>query len=278
MKIKNICRNRQPLYTALGILCVILLFGLAVIFPKYYCRFYDNNTLNKVAFTDVNVDTYETSYDSFAEKLYAMAQAHEKNPPLRAVLMNELGMSLSAAELTNIANKEMKTLYRIKALKEKLTLKAKRLTLTERYTIYGNNTLLGINCWKLTYETSKRKIILYLDEEFHKILFLQVSYTNSAIYATDGETSGSSAIDKMYSKLHSERFYTWWACMSHYYNLTAYSEKPVSCMTGSTIPYSFLRFDNKYDLIVVNDRDYNEYRGDNSGWSMGIMLEKMIQF
>ena len=67
---------KQLLKTALAILCVGALFWLALVFPRYYYEHYDDNTLNRVTFTDIDVSTYEASYDSFIEKLHALARAY----------------------------------------------------------------------------------------------------------------------------------------------------------------------------------------------------------
>ena len=60
---------KQLLKTALAILCVGALFWLALVFPRYYYEHYDDNTLNRVTFTDIDVSTYEASYDSSKKRV-----------------------------------------------------------------------------------------------------------------------------------------------------------------------------------------------------------------
>ena len=55
-------------------MCVFVLFAAAMWFPGYYSRLYDERTLDQAVFTDINMSTYETSYDCFMRKLYAIAK------------------------------------------------------------------------------------------------------------------------------------------------------------------------------------------------------------
>lgn len=292
MKMTKTRNTKQIVYTALGILFIIILLGLAVLFPTYYTRFYDKNTLNKVSFTDISINTYETSYETFTEKLYALAEASENKSPLRAVRMNEPGLNPGEKELTKIANKEIKKLVGYGVINEQLKpkLKAKKLTLSERYTIYGKDTLQGISCWKLVYENSDTNVTIYLDEEFHKIFFTRILYkkipeVSVKDSAFDKIYDTSSAITNKFSykeflKQQTGDFYTWWDCIiNSYYNLDDYPDKPVDVIpyedNDSTPPYGYVTFDYKYKLLLVNKWNYGD---DNVTWDMGIALEKLIQF
>lgn len=277
MKMINKKKLWQTICTVLGILCVSILFLLAMIFPKYYCRFYDNNTLNKVTFTDSKVNTYEASYDSFPEKIHAIARARFGNNTLRAVPMNELGIEMNGSELTSIANRELKKLYQNHVLEKKITLKKKRLTLSERYTIYAQNNLKGISCWKLVYETAKRKITLYLDEEFHKIYFLEVHYKEPS--AKDSSVSNNSDVisyDTYKYKRVSKYFFTWWSAILHYYNLDSYSDTPVSFEPSRENFYGTVLFEYQYEIELFEHISYDKYG--NESFSMGIPITEMIQF
>lgn len=280
---------RQAVYTTLGILCVVILLGLAVIFPKYYARFYDNNTLNKVSFTNININTYETSYETFSEKMYALAEAHAKKSPLRAVRMNDSGLNPGKKELTKIANKEWGKLVDYGVINQELKpkLKAKKLTLSERYTIYGEDTLQGISCWKLVYELSDKTVTMYLDEEFHKIFFIRILFTKLSTLEQDtydsfvsNNFSGDKKVNyKMPLKQQYADFYTWWDSITTYYNLDFYTDKPIDYTppdTASAPSYGIITFDYKYELLLTNKWSYED--ADCIRWDMGIFLEKMIQF
>lgn len=94
-------------YTAIGVMCVVVLFAAAMWFPGYYSRLYDERTLDQAVFTDINMSTYETSYDCFMRKLYAIAKAWNQGT-LSAVRTDELELSMDKGQLAKIARKEMK--------------------------------------------------------------------------------------------------------------------------------------------------------------------------
>lgn len=151
-------RIKQLLKTALAILCVGALFWLALVFPRYYYEHYDNNTLNRITFTDIHVSTYEASYDSFTEKLHALARGFSEEKGMRAVQVNEPDFEMSRTELTKITNEELKKLRDKEVLNMDIRFKKKHLVLYERYVLYQmseNDSFKGISGWKLVYENKK---------------------------------------------------------------------------------------------------------------------------
>lgn len=272
---KNSLNIRQILYTILGIFCVCSLFFLAVLFPNYYCHFYDSKTLQQITVTENKISTYETSYDSFEEKLHAIARAYGKNSTPRAVPMSDLEITPDQSELTAIANEELKKMKENSILQEKITLKEKRLTTSERYTIYSKDDLLGFSCWLLVYKTKKRAITLYLDEEFHNIYFLNIQnidLTNDKNIISSNSSVNFSYADKQY-KMRQKLFYAWWEGMIQYYNLDV---NHLILMTESTKLYGEIQFEDSFQIMLFEQWSYDEYGNEN--WSMGIPIEKMIQF
>lgn len=270
---------RQILYTACGILCVSALLCTAILFPKYYCIFHDNNTWNKVVFTEIplEISTYEAAYASFAEKIHVLAQADFSKNSFHAVQTNELGIKMDKKELTKIANKEFKKLYHLHVLESKIQFKAKKMTLCERYTIYGTSgqdTLKGISLYKLAFENKKRAVTLYLDEEYHKIYYLEKRYKDSTV------SPNQRVLPYTASQSSTKDPWIWWNGISRYFGLPSYSQL-VSQELGKTGSLGILTFQKtnqeKQDQIVL----FNEHYYDEAGQQfqiIGIALEQMIQF
>ncbi len=55
--------------TICGIVSIGLLLFAAIRFPDYYCSYTDKNSLNHMVTTDIQIQTYETAYTSFAENI-----------------------------------------------------------------------------------------------------------------------------------------------------------------------------------------------------------------
>jgi len=271
--------GRQLFFTISGILCVCFLFLFALLFPKYYYQLYDNRTFNQIATTDIQLRTYETSYDSFEEKLHALAKAHMKNNNLRAVPIHDLEIGLNGNKLTDIANEQLKQLKKYHVLEQNITLKKKKLKTWERYTIYSNQDLQGFSCWLLIYVTSKKEITLYLDEEFHKIFFLKIK-EKSAKEIVNSDTTPNVAYSSSISyypttkdKMNQKQFYTWWNGMIQYYGLDS---RDFLFYPNSESLYGELEFDDSSHIMFYQQYSFDENRREI--YSMGIPIEKMIQF
>lgn len=275
---------RQTIYTITGIILVIVLFGAAMIFPTYYSRLYDQNKLNRVFFTDVNVSTYETSYNSFAEKLHAIARAWSGGGELRAVRTNELEETADRAELTRTVNKEFQRLFDLTVLNKKIKPKEKRLTQCERYTVYETKEtggMKGISLWKMVYENSKRKITVLLDEEYHKIYYMEIYYHHpesvkdniiGQIYDYDKASDASTAVGQVgqYGRVIDYC----WPLFMEYYNIDSYKEGNFNGWINEEGDTGIMEFDEQYQITFVGILDIGE---DFQRYRIGIPLEKMIQ-
>lgn len=265
---KTHTKIRQLIYTTLGILCVCLLFLGATMFPKIYYRFYDNNSFHQITHTNVQLRTYKTSYNSFEEKLHALAQGIN----LRAVPIRNPNIEKDREKLTEIANQQLKTMKSYYILDDTITLKEKNLTSFERYTIYSSNNMQSFCCWKLIYTMSKREITLYIDEEFHKIYFLRIE--NTKLKKANSNTSYAAANDfYMSQKIRQKMFLRWWNGMLQYYNLNInalnYSLEEINLC-------GVIQF-NDASLITLYDQwDYD--KNGNVNRSIGIPIKKLIQF
>lgn len=296
MKKKNRDRGRfrQRLHTAMGIACVLVLFAAALVFPMYYGRIYDKNTLNRISYADVSVSTYEASYDSFASKLYALAKAGGgEGQSLRAVRAKELDYGMSREELTRIVNEELQKLNENKVLDAQIKPKKKRMTLCERYTIYAvkeTDGMKGINCWKLVYENKKRTITVYLDEEYHKIYFMKIAYRD--IYDKASKQAAVYSGVNYYDAGQKGISYEKKAVKMGNYSSATEGVSPVLALDGLLMYYDLyfykdvpcnwdfetgrVEFDNQYSIYIF--KNYMEGEEGNPICYIGLPFEKMIQF
>lgn len=215
---------RRLVSTVFGIVSVGLLLFAAIRFPDYYCSYTDNNSLNHMVTTDIQIQTYETAYTSFAEKIHALAQAMGNRANLSAVRMNnEADVSPGRKELTRIVRTELKKMKEHMVIPTAYKPKARNMTVCERYTIYATNQydkMKGISCWKLEYESKNRITTVYLDEEYHKIYQLNVLFKIST--DREGVTTYDDNTSVEISKLVSKEIYLWWNGIINYYDLNTY--------------------------------------------------------
>ena len=262
---------KQLLKTALAMLCVGALFWLALVFPRYYYEHYDNNTLNRVTFTDIHVSTYEASYDSFIEKLPALAQGFSESG-MRAVQVDEPGFEMSRTELTKITNEELKKFTNKEGLNiMDISVKKKDLVLYERYVLYQmseNDSFKGISGWQLVYENKKRKLTLSLDEEYHKIYYLENQSKEVTKY-------DSSSITRMYGIYGEEKaFMLWWDIMMHYYGLS-YEDDNIRIDLMQYQKTGRIIFDERYEITLFCHMRYDKLG--REVMQMGIPINKVIQ-
>lgn len=273
---------RRMLCTACGLLCVGTLLYVAIRFPEYYCAYKDKDTLTNMVTTDIRIQTYETAYTSFAEKIHALTQARDSGVMLSAVRMNETEVNPSRKEMTKIVREEFKKMKENQMILTAYKPKAKNMTLCERYTIYvasERDSMKGISCWKVEYKSKKRSIVLYLDEEYHKIYFFQLVQNKGQ--TDSGKSVVSAAMDggSIYDQIDS---YTWWDGVIRYYDLTTYQ----GFENNGIDDYEFkLRYGTAIGKIGFEDiaeslEIYRSIKSDyeNNSLMMGLLLEKMIQF
>lgn len=169
--------KKQILFTITGILGICALFSAAMICPKYFNLYRDSRILNKTEYINVNTDMYEVSYTSFTDKLNAIARCMEEGKEIRAVKINDTGFSIDNQTINKIVKKEFNSLYKSGGLLKKIKLYAKKISSCETYTLYTVDTkdgIKGIVYRKVVYKTKKGDIVVYFDEEYHKIYEMTV--------------------------------------------------------------------------------------------------------
>lgn len=299
MKRMTNTKLRHIIYTVIGILCVGAILCAAFGFPKLYCQYSDKKTLNKLNYMDMSVNTYETAYSSFSEKLHAMAHATtSKGSTLQAVQITEPDLETSKKELTDIVNNEFIELYKNNILPKQITVSEKSNSLSMRYTIYEtnkNSNFKATSCWKLEYSSSKRTVTVYLDEEYHKIYYMkiqqkkagtdnifrklsEISYYKSATDAADMDEAAmySSVAGKLTG--YQRKCYDWWEGILQYYDLPLYKDTWGQDL-DSIMLTGLIEFKDSCLLsIMQNYINTSEGKQYNFVWETGIRIEEMIQF
>ncbi len=181
--VQNMKRMKQLSFTAAGIIFIVLLFLLAMYFPKYLNAFFDQKTLNRVTQRNLSLKTYELTYDSFYEKLFAIARCNKEE--LHVVPVQNRGMRQQKEKLTRIVQKELNLLSEEgNIMLDDVKLKTANFSSCETFTLYSSSDterLKGITYWKIIYRKKKETFILYMDEEYHKIYAIKVIRKESNI-------------------------------------------------------------------------------------------------
>lgn len=284
-RMHNTSNIRQIIFTICGIACVATILCVAFVFPKYYCLFRDKSTLNKANYMDITVNTYETDYASFPEKIHALARAYYfgdplRDVPLRAVQVNEPGAGMDQKKLTKIANAEFAKLYKEGVIPQQIKASAKKMTLYQRYTIYETNQkndFKGISCWKLVFSSKKRIITLYLDEEYHKIYYLKLHRLKKERqdkFAAWGSYSSYDKITDVYHSGYQANFDACWNGLMRYYDLLLYSETINQWPDASNL-YGSVEFKDECSIPIFENFDKTT---PYYTWSLGLPMDEMIQF
>lgn len=273
---------RRLVSTVCGIVSVGLLLFAAIRFPDYYCLYTDKNSLNHMVTTDIQIQTYETAYTSFAEKIHALVQAMGTGANLSAVRMNnEADVSPGRKELTKIVRTELKKMKEHMVIPTAYKPKARNMTVCERYMIYATNQydkMKGISCWKLEYESKNRKTTVYLDEEYHKIYQLNVLFKTNT--DSEGEIIFDNATSLEISKLVSKEIYLWWNGIVEYYDLNTYPGFFDNGLDNFGVDDSHssgtIEFSDIMDSISIY-RFVDSYT-EGEALNVGFFLSNMIQF
>lgn len=177
-------RAKQILFTLTGIVFTVVLFLFAMYFPKYLNAFFDKKTLNHVTQRNLNLKTYELSYNSFYEKLHAIARCNKEE--LHVVSVQETGKKQEKEKLTKIVQREINLLAQNgNAMLDNITLKPSDFVSCETFTLYSSGDterLKGITYWKILYQKKKETFLFFLDEEYHKIYALEVTRKESGVF------------------------------------------------------------------------------------------------
>lgn len=287
--VQNMKRMKQLSFTAAGIIFIVLLFLLAMYFPKYLNAFFDQKTLNRVTQRNLSLKTYELTYDSFYEKLYAIARCNKEE--LHVVPVQNRGMRQEKEKLTRIVQKELNLLSEEgNIMLDDVKLKTANFSSCETFTLYSSSDterLKGITYWKIIYRKKRETFILYMDEEYHKIYAIKVIRKESNIscpplgqipeYEKQGDQQlGYQKSVDAFSVFHTlAGYYT--DFLLRYYALDKNEFYPLDIMDsgyGGDILFqdgSALRLECQWETKIRKKNNYITM-------FLGINLEQMLQF
>lgn len=178
--------------TVLGVLLLMVLLAGAFTVPIIINHIYDSRTLGQVNQQEINLSTYEFTYQSFEEKLRTIGRAISEgtNTELIEISQNiSEGQSVSNAELVQKAAREVDLLLNdIMGLN--ISIQEDGLYERRLFTIWGQsadnaeNMLSGINVYKLSFgviTADKKEVVLslYMDAEFYKIYAFALENTSA---------------------------------------------------------------------------------------------------
>lgn len=136
----------------------------------------------------------------------------------------------------------------------------------------------GISLWKLVYENMKRKTTLYLDEEYHKIYYLELSYKESKKSKGSTDSLPQSVPGGNYDKVSDAAVSSvysiegCWQAMIQYYDIPSYkTELYASWVQNDSV--AVVEFDMKYQINLIYDCTLERLP-----LRVGLPLSKMIQF
>jgi len=279
-------KRKQIFLTITGIAFTIFLFLFAMYFPRYLNAFFDEKTLNNVTRRNLNLKTYEISYDSFYEKLHAIARC--KKEELHVVDVQKAEAKQEKEKITKIIQREIALLSQESNIMfRNITLKPSNFVSCETFTLYSSGDterLKGITYWKIMYRKKKETFLFYMDEEYHKIYALEVTRKENNIFNYDGsnaeglmdaEQMGYQINDVPFSLL--EYSYIYLDYLTQYYNLERGSFFPVD--DGEMNSMGDFLFADKAALTLGCHWE-RKVRKKNNYITMllGIYLDPMLQF
>lgn len=246
-------RKKQFLSTAAGLVLVGLLFMAAIVFPEYFKNYTDKRLLNKMEYVDASYDIYEVTYTSFIEKIKAIGKITNTGNSYNSVKINDTDFDYKY--INKIIRKEFNDLYKCGILNKKIKLRAKQLSLCEKYMLYpsaSEDNIKGISFIKAVYKLKKGIIEVYIDEEYHKIYdFIipwQLYYRNNVIYSasvhTDSNTGSYDTIS-IEEKYSTESYYLFITnLMKYYYGAEAQDSASLLQCIESVYYNGFMEFED----------------------------------
>ncbi len=279
-------KRKQIFLTVMGIAFTIFLFLFAMYFPGYLNAFFDEKTLDNVTRRNLNLKTYELSYNSFYEKLHAIARC--KKEELHVVAVQETEAKQEREKITKIIQREIALLSQESNIMfHNITLKPSNFVSCETFTLYSSGDterLKGITYWKIMYQKKKETFLFYMDEEYHKIYALEVTRKESGLIdlvkpnvvsVAEAEKMGYQDSDPLFSFM--DLSYLYLDYLVQYYNLERDSFFPVD--DGNMNSMGDFLFSDKAALTLGCQWERKEGKKNNYiTILLGIYLDQMLQF
>lgn len=160
---------------------ICLFVILAICFPGYYESLYDNRLENKVTYEDARLMVYEADYESFYDKLYAIALCRNEGITLKTLKVNEYDAGISDDELLEVVKKELDECFANNIFQTKIKMSKAKLVSRELCTLYaadGNKEFRNINFYQVIYKTKDCNLTLYVDSEYYKIYDMELDMSD----------------------------------------------------------------------------------------------------
>lgn len=241
-------RKKQVLSTTAGLLMVGLLFMAAVISPGYFTAYTDKMLLNKMKYVNASYNIYEVTYTSFIEKIKAIGKITNTGNSYNSVKINDTEFDYKY--INKIIKEEFIDLYKCGVLNKKIKLRARQLSLCEKYMLYpsaSEDNIKGISFIKAIYKLKKGIIEVYIDEEYHKIYdFIipwQLYYKNNLIYRTASKT-GSYDITSIEEKYGINSYYIFITNLMKYYYGAGTPDSPPLLQIENVYYNGFMEFED----------------------------------
>ena len=176
------------IWTKLVLFFLLAAVVIALFVPEAVGRIYERQTLGEASYEQVSYEPYEIRYyDSFAEKLDAIAGCVFRGEEIYKLQIGERTDNVSDAELMQIVNEELQKMYDDLLLPQKVSIHSiSQRSFMELYTLSDaafmeeadGDQLRNIYLWKLDCFTDDGTISVQIDSEFHKIyaVTLYVAY------------------------------------------------------------------------------------------------------
>lgn len=183
MRTEKMSSTKRSIVTNIILISGICLFViLAIYFPQYYDSIYDNRLENTVTYEDSELMVYETGYDSFYDKLCAIALCRNEGITLNALQVNEYEPGITDDELSDVIQKEIDDCFNNNILVTKIKVSKDKLISRELNTLYATNgekKFNNIKFYKLKYRLKDCYLTLYLDSEFYRIYDIELVMADS---------------------------------------------------------------------------------------------------
>lgn len=172
--------NGKKGYIRTGIALLVLgaCVAAALLVPEVVSGWYEKQSIGQTIYENVFYEPYEIRYyDSFEEKLDAIAAGSSDYSQIYTLQINERTKNITNEELVDFVNAEFADMYAAGLLPEETQVSSiSRRAFYEVYTIVDRmdegkqaTALQNIYFWRLECETENFQIIVRMDSEYHKI-------------------------------------------------------------------------------------------------------------
>lgn len=178
-------RRRGYIATGAVLLLIAACVAAALLAPKVIGGWYEGQSLGQVTYEKISYEPYKIRYyDSFEEKLDAIAACTAYGYEVHTLQINERTQNVKDEELIDIVNEELSDMYEAGLIPEKTkALSINSRTFNEAYTFISTmdgereqkkDALRNVYFWMLDCDTEYGSVTVKLDSEYHKFYTLVI--------------------------------------------------------------------------------------------------------